>query len=455
MKQTEQKVIRFIDENRLIEKKDNILIALSGGPDSVFLLHFLIKYKKRFNITIAAFHLNHMLRGNEANEDEKFCKEICADLKIKFFNARKRVNNYAKKNKLSVEIAGRTLRYIELERIAKKYGYNKIATGHNLNDNTETVLLNLIKGAGLRGLSGIPLKRGNIIRPVLVLEKEEIINYLNKNKIPFRIDPSNTSIVYERNFLRNEVIPLLKTELNPSLDRSVLKTASVVRAANEFIKKKIPELSKEIISDNGGQLFVNVEKLLLLDEELYGEILKTAIDKYFIFQTSSDEIKRIVSLLNVQSGKQIKLSKELTAVRERDRIFIGKNIFPDEMTGSYKLKPGKSLLVDNKKISIKNISSYNQSLKKKRNEEIISADNLSDTFWIRRWKPGDRFYPLGMKGSKKVSDFLTEKKISSIIKRNQLVLINDDKVVWVVGLRIDDRFKVTTETKRIYRLCLS
>jgi len=182
IKSTEQKVIKFILNKKLIDEGDSILVALSGGADSVFLLEFLFKYKRRFNLDIAAFHLNHNLRGKEANIDEQFCKNLTAQKRIPFFSTSKNVKLFAKRKRMSIEEAGRELRYGELLKIAKTHNYKKIATAHNADDNAETVLLNLIKGTGFKGLSGIPERREKIIRPVLILSKKEILDYLHNKK---------------------------------------------------------------------------------------------------------------------------------------------------------------------------------------------------------------------------------------------------------------------------------
>ena len=174
MKDIEQKVIRFIKENEILFSGEKILVALSGGPDSVFLLHFLNKYRKKFKIEIAAAHINHLLRGKDSERDELFCKAICEELSISFYCVRKNIKSYSKKNKISLETAGRKIRYDFFEKVSKKNKYNKIVTAHNADDNAETVLLNLIKGTGIKGIAGIPVRRNNIVRPILALTKKEI-----------------------------------------------------------------------------------------------------------------------------------------------------------------------------------------------------------------------------------------------------------------------------------------
>jgi len=188
---------------------------------------------------IAAFHLNHNLRGKEANIDEQFCKNLTAQKRIPFFSSSKNVKLFAKRKRMSIEEAGRELRYGELLKIAKTHNYTKIATAHNADDNAETVLLNLIKGTGIKGLSGIPERREKIIRPILVLSKKEILKYLHNKKIKYRTDSSNIENEYQRNYLRNEIIPLIKNKLNPQFDSAVFRTSEIIRGYTSLIDEQI------------------------------------------------------------------------------------------------------------------------------------------------------------------------------------------------------------------------
>lgn len=271
MKKIEEKVFKLIDEKQLIEKNDKILIALSGGPDSVFLLYFLNKFKKKFSIELGALHVNHKLRGKDSDEDAKFCEKICKELKIPCYIISKNVRTFSSRKKISIEEAGREIRYSELKKNSKKNKYSKIATAHNSNDNAETVLLNLIKGTGFSGLAGIPVKRENIIRPILNLTRDEILYYLKENEIDFRIDESNFSNNYERNFLRNEIIPSLKENLNPSLENSIFNSSEIFRNFLLYINKKNEEITKKII--------VEKDKLTLPVNEL-----KKSQDEFFLIR---------------------------------------------------------------------------------------------------------------------------------------------------------------------------
>ena len=453
MKNIEQKVIKFIDEKSLIDKNDRILVALSGGPDSVFLLHFLIKFKKRFKIEIGVLHINHSLRGKDADDDEEFCKNIAESFNVQYFTVKKDVRAFAEEKRISVEQSGRILRYRELENFAIKYNYNKIATAHNSNDNTETVLLNLIKGAGIRGISGIPYKRGNIIRPIIVLTKDDVLQYLKIHSIFFRVDISNFSNDFERNFLRNEIIPEIKKRLNPSFEDTIFSSSEIFKNLSSSLETEIDEIIEDVVEFSENKLLIFESKLDELMPEIKWELIKTALERNFSVQISFNDIHNLLTLLNKESGKKVNLSNNLTAFRERGEIKIFANLTIEEFE-PVNLKTGESININGKKIAIIAKSFIPENYSGTGFREVISADNIEENFVLRRWKAGDKFYPLGMKGAKKISDFLNEQKIPSSEKYKQLVLTNNNKIVWVVGLRLDERFKITQNTNKVYELCL-
>lgn len=454
MNATEQKVLRFIYENDLIFSGNKILIALSGGPDSVFLLHFLNKFKKKFRIEIGAVHLNHLLRGKESDRDELFCKTICQETKIPFFSTRKKVKSFSLKNKISLESAGRKIRYDYFEKVSKQNGFNKIATAHNADDNTETVLLNLIKGAGLKGIAGIPIKRKNIIRPILVLSKNEILNYLEDNLFEYRIDKSNLSNEYERNYLRNEIIPLIQKNINPAFTNSVLNTSFNLQRLNSGLAEISAELKSKIEVKPNLIVLIPVEFIADKNEFITSYLIKEVIDENFSIKIESNDVKKIFLLARKDSGKSEELSKRLVSYRERDNIVIKKKMV--------QLKPAKKIMyvgdkikINGKKLSILKSKVEEIRISDSKNIEYISADTIKNNFIIRAWQKGDKFYPIGMDGSKKVSDYLNDIKINSFEKKDQLVLENDGRIVWVVGQRLDDRFKLKPDTKKVLKLCLN
>lgn len=451
LKTIEQKVLKLIDENHLIEKNDKVLLALSGGADSVLLFHFLLKFKRRLGIRFKAFHLNHKIRGKEAKEDEIFCRNLCEKNYIELFVVAKDVKSYAKKNKLSVEEAGRSLRYKELKRIADAESMDKVATAHNSSDNTETVLLNLIKGAGSKGLSGIPVQRDKIIRPLLSVTADEIRNYLNAKKLDYKLDASNLEINYERNFLRNEIIPKLK-KLNPKVEQKVLNSSRIIKDMRTFIEKEITTITQSSVKFSSGELRINLRKLNEFDKVLWSEFFKSIIESKFTIDLSTENLDSLIHLVDNQAGKKLVLSNKIIAVKERGFLSINLKKPVSKKSLKNTIQINDKAEINGHSLKIEKVSVEEIKRSQKKSVEYISADGIKTVFQLRKWKEGDKFYPLGMKGSKKISDFLIDEKIPSIKKKEQLVLLNAGNIVWVVGLRIDDRFKLTPETQKVIKL---
>ena len=453
MKATEQKVLRFIKENELLATGEKNLVALSGGPDSVFLLHFLNKFKKKFKIEIGAVHINHRLRGKDSERDELFCKAVCDELSIPIYTLRKDVKSYSKKNKYSLEVAGRKIRYEFFEKISKANQYDKIATAHNADDNAETVLLNLIKGTGIKGIAGIPVRRNDIIRPILSLTKKEILDYLEVNRFEYRIDESNLSNDFERNFLRNEVIPLIQKNINPSFSNSVLNTSLNLQSLNAGLAEIVGGLKSTVRIKRNKSVSIPIEFINKGNDFIISYTLKELIDENFSVKIESGDLKKIISLAKKQSGKSEELSEKLIALKERNEITIQKKL-SIKNPAEKKISIGNESEIDGKILSISKVKKDEVKIGKTKNVEFISADGLNSFFIVRIWEQGDKFFPIGMQGSKKISDYLNDIKINSFEKKEQLVLENKGNIVWVIGKRLDDRFKVTPNTKKVLKLCL-
>ncbi len=445
--------MRFIEEYDLVKRGDKILIALSGGPDSIFLFHFLLKYSKKYGIEIGTMHVNHMIRGEEANNDEKFCRNLSLKFGIDYHTVKRNVPSFAKLNKISIEEAAREIRYKELLNVQKKFGYDKIATAHTCSDNAETVLLNLIKGAGIKGLAGIPIKRQSIIRPILSISKDEILAYLKKNKVNYLIDKSNLSNVHERNFIRNEILPQIARYLNPKVEQTLFKSSLVLKKQSTIIQAAIKILSEFVVVKKKDKIEINTKKLLMIDESIWGEIIKFSVDRNFSVQISFNDCSKIISLLSNQIGKSINISNSLKALRERNNILIFHNNV-EEKRDLIELRIGNSIKVGEKIMKIEFVDKHLIKFSADKKIEFIDADKAVDKFILRSWKDGDSFYPLGLNGKKNVSDFLNDQKVSNFEKRKQLVLTNKKNIVWVIGYRIDDRYKITDKTRKVLKLCL-
>jgi tRNA(Ile)-lysidine synthase len=394
-----------------------------------------------------------MIRGKSANEDEEFCRKLSLNLNVNFLSIRKNVKLLAEKHKISLEEAGRYIRYKEFEKALKNIGFLNIATAHNSCDNAETVLLNLIKGSGLKGISGIPPRRGNIIRPILNISKNEILDYLDRYGIKYRTDESNLNTDFERNFLRHEIIPLIKKKLNPQFENTIFHFSEVLAGIGGYIDKKIKEKLNEIIEYKNEELKILIPKSNLIDEELKSYLIKSAVEECFKIQLTFADIKNITSLFKKGAGKKVNISNNLVVIRERNFILIS----PPHRVEKFEdlsIKEGDNVKVNGKNLSIKKLSGNSFTFTPDKLREYISADSLSGSFQLRRWKHGEKFFPFGLKGSKKISDFLNEQKIPSSEKHKQLVLTEGEKVVWILGLRLDERFKVTNDTKKVIELCL-
>ncbi|MBL1213221.1 MAG: tRNA lysidine(34) synthetase TilS [Ignavibacteriae bacterium] len=452
MKTTEQKIIKFIDREGLIEQGDSLLIAFSGGPDSVFLFHFLIKFKKRFKVNLAACHVNHNLRGRQSDDDAEFCKAVCAEFSIPFFEANVDVKNYAAEKGLSIEEAARNLRYNFFSKIASENSCNKIVTAHNKDDNTETVLLNLFKGTGLTGLSGIPIRRDNIIRPLLCLDKAEILEYLKADKLAYRIDKSNFQNDFKRNFLRNKIISKIKDEINPSLDDAIFNSSQIFKNSDKVLNTFIESISGKYFSGTDETLHLDLKLIDDYNDEILGEALKYNLLKEFNHTFNFDDYLKLKELADHQTGKKVILSKNIEAYKERGAIVFVRSIKNKKFV-EQKIKADQQIEFNGRVFGINEVKNKKQiKLNSDEQVEFICADDLSDEFTLRRWKAGDKFIPLGMNNFKKVSDFLNEQQVPAYKKKEQLLLTNRNNIVWVIGLRIDNRIRYSDKCKKTYKI---
>lgn len=450
MSAVEQRIIKFITDNQLISEGDKLLVALSGGADSVFALNFFVKFRQKYDIEICAFHLNHSLRGSESDSDESFCISLCKKLNIEIYSEKTDVSEFATNEKLSLEEAGRKIRYKKLEEYLEISNSNKIVTAHNLDDNTETVLLNLFRGTGIRGLSGIPIKRGNIIRPFLTVSKSEIINYLNKAKMNFVQDSSNEKNEYKRNYLRNEIIPRIRENINEGIDKNILNFSQIVNNSEEFTKNLIKDLFYNFITIKESEIFISKE-ILSIDPYLVGEVIKRVIEEQFSADINFKNIFDIKKLLNSQTGTNLELSQSLEAISEREYILIRERIyFTDKSV--FDLYFNSEVNVGEFTIGCSTSEIDAVSITNNNEIEYICSEKLKEPLLLRRWESADKFKPLGLNGTKKISDFLTELKIPNSERKSKLVLLNENQIIWLVGHRIDESVKIEEKTKKVIKL---
>jgi len=396
-------------------------------------------------------HVNHLLRGDESDKDENFCKYLCGELDVDFCSVKVDVKLFARKNKQSIEESARNLRYQKLIEHASKINVTKIVTAHNLEDNTETVLLNLFRGTGLKGASGIPIRRDNIIRPLLSSSKIDILDYIDKKKIEYRIDSSNLENDFTRNYLRNEIIPKIKKNINSGIDTNILNFSKIASQSEKALHNYADEISNKFITKNES----GIEISNLISNEKFGNIfpnvVKLRLEKEFKNVFTFDDISKVTSIFASQVGSKIELSNNVIVIKERDFILV-QSQSKTSISENYELQLNKEIEVGNNTISAKIINQLDVEYSSSGEFEFINGDAISFPLTIRIWKIGDRFNPIGLKGTKKISDFLTEAKVDSSSKKEQLVLLNKDKIIWVVGHRIDESVKINNETKRVIKL---
>ncbi|GHN00873.1 tRNA(Ile)-lysidine synthase [Cytophagales bacterium WSM2-2] len=414
--------LNYISEKRLCSTKDKILLAVSGGLDSMVMLHLFRECS--FKISVA--HVNFQLRGKESDGDELFVKEFCVENSISFFANHFDTLAYAAEKSLSTQMAARELRYQWFDKLIQEHSFNRLATAHHLNDSIETALLNLVRGSGLEGLDGISSKNGNIIRPLLFATRERIEAYAKENNIAWREDSSNASDDYQRNLIRHKVVPLLK-ELNPSLENSFSESMEKISGAAELMAMGIAYWKEKFVISKGDQ--IHLDKKGIESEGILWNLIKS--DGFNL-----DQCRQIIKSLHGQSGKKFS-SSDFELIIDRDDLIISKmitdlqDVYIEE--GQIEAHMGKHTL----RLS----ETKNSSIPIKATTVLLNISKLQFPLRWRKWKAGDFFYPLGMNHKKKLSDFLIDQKISVAEKETVTVLESGNEIVWVVGYRISEKYK--------------
>jgi tRNA(Ile)-lysidine synthase len=451
------KLKETISRRDMLKRSDRVIVACSGGPDSVALLHLLYQIKEKYNLKLSVAHINHKLRGKESDGDEKFVKRLAKKLRLKFYSKSFDVKKIAKNKKLSIEEVAREIRYRYLDRLAQRLKASKIALGHNADDQAETVLMRLIRGAGGLGLSGMPAAKGKIIRPLLGVKREEIEQFLREKELGFRIDSTNLRRDYLRNRIRLELLPYLTRDYNPKIVEVLNRTASILSAQEDYLKKetlkefgKVAKIKKEKIS-------LDLDKLFSYDIFLQREILRLAIDrlKGGAFKAGFAPVERVLGLARKgKAGRRVYLNRDVLAEISAGQLNFYKvkksekdqPVFFPGVTESERF----GIRLDSEIIKMKNLKEKPYS--KDEMTAFLDRDKLKPPFILRNPRTGDWFSPLGMKGTKSLKDFLTDLKVPRYEKEMVLVLTSNDRIVWVLGYRIADQFKVQKNTQNVLKI---
>ena len=433
---------QFIEKHQLFTKKDRILLAVSGGIDSMVMAKLFSLTDYEFGIA----HVNFGLRGEESMEDEVFVKKFAKSLKVPFYNIQFETKAFAEAEKISIQQAARMLRYQWFEEISKKENFQKIATAHHRLDQAETVLFNLSRGTGIAGYHGIPITNGNIIRPIAFASQEQIFDTVVQYKLAWREDSSNLSSKYARNFIRQEVMPKLM-ELNPSIDKTIAENAKKVIDIEHWIEEEYNFWAKEHLNYDSDELLMvqNIDLTMYKNKVLCSKFLQSinfnfdqielifkaeqegAVGKLFDSPTHQLNIDRkqwVVKTKNQQAFRPIIIQEEDEEVHLNEQTLL---LYFEEKTEDFEIPTAKNIA-------------------------CLDAEKLEFPLEIRKYQEGDWFCPLGMNQKKLISDFLTDKKVPLLKKQDTYLLLSKGSVVWVIGHRIDNRFKVTDKTEEAYIL---
>lgn len=434
-----EQFLEFIREKQLFDPHQKVLLAVSGGIDSMVLLHLFEKSGFDYGIV----HCNFQLRGDESEQDERFVRQQVLIHGVPSFFERFETEEFARLNGISIEMAARELRYAFFEKIRKENQYNYIATAHHQDDLIETFFLNLSRKTGIKGLTGIKEKSGYIIRPLLFAGRHEIENYARHEFIDFREDSSNQEVIYQRNFLRHKIIPLF-TEMNPASRKNILATIENLKDA-ETIYSRFYEAEKQKVTENtADSLIIDIKKL---KKSAHSKIVLLEILSSFNFNPSvTDEI---FQSLESESGKQF-LSKTHRLIKDREKLFISEVI--EKENRIYYIEATDTKLPEPFELAIEKLPGKDFKIRKEKNIACLDFEKLEFPLLIRKWQPGDYFQPLGMTGFKKVSDFFIDEKIPLHEKENTWLLCSGNKIVWIMGHRIDNRFKIKTETPAVFKI---
>ncbi len=430
----------FIENNSIFEKDEVILLAISGGVDSMVLCDLFQKSGYKFVVA----HCNFHLRGEESNRDEEFVVNYCNKQNLKLHIKDFDTYGYMNDNGMSLEMAARELRYDWFYELLKENNYAYIATGHHADDSIETFFINLLRGTGIAGLHGILQKVNRVIHPLLFTNRAAITKYQKLNNLEFVEDSTNATVQYTRNKIRHELIPLFK-EISPNFQKTILKEIEIFKETEEVFRTLINKAKKEIIEIENNIIKIPIAKIKTLKPiNIY---LFELLSEYNFNQSTINCIK---DALDETSGKQF-FSETHRLVKDREYLLITQNV--RESNKEYKIEEGQSIVTLPINLQIQVLRDLNFiHIPKTKGIAMFDEGKLQYPLLLRKWKNGDSFYPYGLNGEKKISTFYKDLKYSIIDKENQWLLCSGEDIIWVIGQRIDERYKITDKTKTIYRL---
>lgn len=424
-----EKILNKNNRELLIENGDRIVVGFSGGPDSVFLVEMLLKLKEKINFNIVLVHINHLLRGEEAQRDEDFSINYGKAKGLEVFSRKINITSLGEEKGLTLEEAGREARYDYYEEILEKTKSNKIALAHNKDDQIETFMFRLSRGTGISGLEGIISKRGKYIRPISEIYKKEILEYLDSNQISYCIDSTNLENEFTRNSIRLDLIPFIEKRYNPKFKDKVFSLIEEIREINSFLEKEIEIYSKKETID--------IDTILKFPKSIRGKILSKYLYKYGL-EVNRKKISLIESILEKGGSQEISLDSQYILKKEYNILKIQKinliknNIEEVTFTIPNKIKYGDYIIeAEYVERGEQNKNCFYTNLK------------LGDTLIVRGRKDGDKIIPTGMKGEKKLKEIFINEKIGKEKRDSIPLIVHNDNIVWIAGVRGNEKYNST------------
>jgi tRNA(Ile)-lysidine synthase len=448
-----QKTTKTIVRENLVEKNDKVLLGISGGIDSTTLLFILLEIQKKIGFELGLAHINHMLRGKESERDEAFVKKLAGRLHLPFYVKKVDIKKIAIEKGLSIQHAGREARYHFFNEVITQHGYNKIAIAHNLDDQIETMLLRALKGTGLRGLSAIPIKRDAIIRPFLNTYRADIAEYADRHAISFVEDSSNDKIAYERNFLRKEIFPVME-KLNPLFKEKLFSLLKDLRYIDHLFEEKSNLFLKRHQRNKGGEMSLGIESLNKIDDETKFRVISDIVASLEpAFVPLREHLRQIKNILSSKKPNLVAtLPHGIKIKRIYDHLVFTKKPFPSPIQESFSLSMGKNILTPLAlALHLSQPRKIAKVFSKNTNIAFFDSGKLGN-LTIRTFINGDTFMPLGMKGKMKLKDFFISSKIPKEERRTIPLLLSDNDIIWVIGLRINEKFKITKDTRKVLKV---
>ena len=443
-----KRLFSFCKNNQLISPNDLVFVAISGGMDSVALLDAFLSLSDLIPLNIKAIHVNHGIRGSEADRDEYFVRSFCEQRKVEL-----KVEHLQGMNSESPEAALREARYRIFDALLAENPGAKLATAHTLDDNIETLLMRLAKGSSLKGLRGIPVKRGRYIRPFLFLTREEIERYVQERNLSFVQDSSNASLKYLRNRIRHQLVPVFRDIFGDQFYRGMGKSLQEINVFYDLFEKEFRQIADKVVTKRFGKIEISLEKYQMLAEPYRYRLIDYCISAFYPlnYSFSRTYLQRIDSFINEAGvGAVLNVYKDVKLVKDRHKVIVAKE--HPQQADVLLLEPETKIRFGAFEIGIRSASFDEVRFSDDKNVEFICGDAIQFPLIIRRWQAGDRFYPLGLGKSQKLKEFFINRKVDVLSKNEIPIVCNGESIVWIAGYRLDERYRVHEKCKKIYQL---